>query len=114
MFWREGGSYTSNLDEAAQFTRERAVKQLRRLLQLRCEERSMSLVMLPRPRRLGKNLTVLVWYAHNHGWAITFTRGGHLRLKKPGRPIIHARKTTGDKGEVNNALGVLVRTDAKK
>lgn len=27
MFWREGGGYTSNLDEAEQFARERAVKQ---------------------------------------------------------------------------------------
>lgn len=27
MFWREGGGYTSNLDEAKQFTRERAVAQ---------------------------------------------------------------------------------------
>lgn len=27
MFWRVGGSYTSNLDEAEQFTRERAVRQ---------------------------------------------------------------------------------------
>ncbi|WP_085598168.1 MULTISPECIES: hypothetical protein [unclassified Pseudomonas] len=27
MFWRLGGSYTSNLDEAEQFTRERAVRQ---------------------------------------------------------------------------------------
>lgn len=27
MFWRNGGGYTSNLDEAARFTRERAVKQ---------------------------------------------------------------------------------------
>lgn len=26
MFWRNGGGYTSNLDEAEQFTRERAVK----------------------------------------------------------------------------------------
>ena len=26
MFWREGGGYTSNLDQAEQFTRERAVK----------------------------------------------------------------------------------------
>lgn len=27
MFWRAGGGYTSNIDEAEQFTRERAVKQ---------------------------------------------------------------------------------------
>lgn len=27
MFWRDGGGYTSNLDEAEQFTRETAVKQ---------------------------------------------------------------------------------------
>lgn len=27
MFWRDGGGYTSNLDEAEQFTRERAVRQ---------------------------------------------------------------------------------------
>lgn len=27
MFWREGGGYTSNLDESEQFTRERAVRQ---------------------------------------------------------------------------------------
>lgn len=27
MFWRNGGGYTSNLDEAEQFTREQAVKQ---------------------------------------------------------------------------------------
>lgn len=27
MFWRDGGGYTSNLDEAEQFTREAAVKQ---------------------------------------------------------------------------------------
>ncbi|MDH1526737.1 hypothetical protein [Pseudomonas mosselii] len=27
MFWREGGGYTSNLDAAEQFTRERAVEQ---------------------------------------------------------------------------------------
>jgi len=27
MFWREGGGYTSNLDDAEQFTREAAVKQ---------------------------------------------------------------------------------------
>lgn len=27
MFWRDGGGYTSNLDEAEQFTRERAVGQ---------------------------------------------------------------------------------------
>lgn len=27
MFWRNGGGYTSNLDEAEQFTRERAVRQ---------------------------------------------------------------------------------------
>lgn len=27
MFWREGGGYTSNLDEAEQFTRDAAVKQ---------------------------------------------------------------------------------------
>ncbi|ENQ6410917.1 hypothetical protein L5T15_000960 [Pseudomonas aeruginosa] len=27
MFWRDGGGYTSNLDEAGQFTREAAVKQ---------------------------------------------------------------------------------------
>lgn len=27
MFWRNGGGYTSNLDEAERFTRERAVKQ---------------------------------------------------------------------------------------
>ena len=27
MFWRDGGGYTSNLDEAEQFTRERALRQ---------------------------------------------------------------------------------------
>ena len=27
MFWRKGGGYTSNLDEAEQFKRESAVKQ---------------------------------------------------------------------------------------
>lgn len=27
MFWKQGGGYTSNLDEAEQFTRERAVRQ---------------------------------------------------------------------------------------
>lgn len=27
MFWRDGGGYTSNLDEAEQFTREQAVRQ---------------------------------------------------------------------------------------
>lgn len=74
----------------------------------------MSIVMVPKPRRLGKRLTVLVWYVHKNGWAISFTKAGHLRLKKSGRPIIHASKTPSDWRGVNNTLAILVRADAEK
>lgn len=73
----------------------------------------MSMVMLPIPRRIGKRLTVLVWYAHNHGWTISFTRGGHLRLTKPGRPVIHSSQTPSDWRAVHNAVAMLRRADAK-
>ncbi|WP_259470158.1 type II toxin-antitoxin system HicA family toxin [Pseudomonas sp. 2hn] len=73
----------------------------------------MSLVMLPRARRLGKRLALLVWYAHNHGWSISFTRGGHLRLHKPGKPVVHTSRTPSDWRTVHNAIAMLARADAK-
>lgn len=73
----------------------------------------MNIVTLKQKRCLGKSLFPLVSYAHNHGWNITFTRGGHLRLHKPGKPVIYTSRTPSDWRAVRNAVAMLARADAK-
>lgn len=62
-------------------------------------------------RRGGKRLWPLFCYAKAHGWQITKTNGGHLRLTKPGRPIIHTSSTPIDWRAVRNAVSMLARAD---
>nr|WP_079227320.1 hypothetical protein [Pseudomonas putida] len=63
--------------------------------------------------RFGKRLEVVIGYAKNHGWSISITRGGHLRLTKPGRPTVHTSRTPSDHRAVRNAVAQLSRADAK-
>ncbi|SFC76868.1 hypothetical protein SAMN05216577_11098 [Pseudomonas citronellolis] len=63
------------------------------------------------PRRGGKRLLPLFEYAARFGWKISRTNGGHLRLTKPGRPIIHTSSTPSDWRAVRNALAMLARAD---
>ena len=62
-------------------------------------------------RRGGKRLWPLFIYAQAHGWQITRTNGGHLRLTKPGRPIVHTSSTPSDWRAVRNAVAMLARAD---
>ncbi|AEB58183.1 hypothetical protein [Ectopseudomonas mendocina] len=62
-------------------------------------------------RRCGKRLWPLFGYAQAHGWQITRTNGGHLRLTKPGRPIVHTSSTPSDWRAVRNAVAMLARAD---
>jgi hypothetical protein len=62
-------------------------------------------------RRCGKRLWPLFCYAKAHGWQITKTNGGHLRLTKPGRPIVHTSSTPSDWRAVRNAVSMLARAD---
>lgn len=73
----------------------------------------MSAVAHPGPRRLGKRLAMVISYARSHGWSISTTRGGHLRLTKPGRPVVHTSRTPSDHRAVRNAVALLSRADAK-
>ena len=62
-------------------------------------------------RCYGKRLWPLFCYAKAHGWLIAKTNGGHLRLTKPGRPIIHTSSTPSDWRAVRNAVAMLARAD---
>ncbi|TBU78198.1 hypothetical protein [Phytopseudomonas daroniae] len=62
-------------------------------------------------RRCGKRLWPLFLYAKEFGWTVAKTNGGHLRITKPGRPIIHTSSTPSDRRAVHNALAMLVRAD---
>lgn len=62
-------------------------------------------------RRCGKRLWPLFYYAKAHGWQIAKTNGGHLRLTKPGRPIVHTSRTPSDWRALRNALAMLARAD---
>ncbi len=71
----------------------------------------MSRQVVSAGRRGGKRLWPLFGYAQAHGWQITRTNGGHLRLTKPGRPIIHTSSTPSDWRAVRNAVYMLARAD---
>lgn len=71
----------------------------------------MSRLVITAGRRCGKRLWPLFNYAKAHGWQITKTNGGHLRLTKPGRPIIHTSSTPSDWRAVRNAVAMLARAD---
>ncbi|MDF3935320.1 type II toxin-antitoxin system HicA family toxin [Pseudomonas citronellolis] len=71
----------------------------------------MTTHVLCSPRRTGKRLQALFLYAAQFGWTISRTNGGHLRLSKPGRPLIHTSSTPSDWRAVRNALAMLARAD---
>lgn len=74
---------------------------------------AMSRIIISHGRRVGKTLAMLFVYAANNDWQATRTNGGHLRFKKPGRPIIHTSSTPSDSRAVRNALAMLVRADRR-
>nr|WP_024310255.1 hypothetical protein [Pseudomonas sp. P818] len=71
----------------------------------------MSRQVVTTGRRCGKRLWPLFSYAKAHGWQIAKTNGGHLRLTKPGRPIVHTSSTPSDWRAVRNAVSTLARAD---
>ncbi|MFV9655878.1 type II toxin-antitoxin system HicA family toxin [Pseudomonas sp. NY15366] len=71
----------------------------------------MSRQVINTGRRCCKRLWPLFGYAQAHGWQITRTNGGHLRLTKPGRPIVHTSSTPSDWRAVRNAVSMLARAD---
>lgn len=71
----------------------------------------MNRLVISPGRRGGKRLWPLFCYAKAHGWQISRTNGGHLRLTKPGRPIIHTSSTPSDWRAVRNAVSMLARAD---
>lgn len=71
----------------------------------------MSRLVVSAGRRGGKRLWPLFNYAKQHGWLIAKTNGGHLRLTKPGRPIVHTSSTPSDWRAVRNAVSMLARAD---
>jgi hypothetical protein len=60
----------------------------------------MSRLVVTAGRRGGKRL-----------WPLAKTHGGHLRLTKPGRPIVHTSSTPSDWRAVRNAVSMLARAD---
>ena len=62
-------------------------------------------------RRCGKGVWELLIYAADHGWQISLTRGGHLRLTKPGRGPVFTSSTPSDRRAYLNALATLRRAD---
>jgi hypothetical protein len=62
-------------------------------------------------RRCGKGVWELLIYAADHGWQISLTRGGHLRLTKPGRGPVFTSSTPSDHRAYLNALAMLRRAD---
>ncbi len=71
----------------------------------------MSRLVVTTGRRWGKRLWPLFGYAKAHGWQIAKINGGHLRLTKPGRPIVHTSSTPSDWRAVRNAVSMLARAD---
>ncbi len=62
--------------------------------------------------KLSKSLRPVVDYARQHGFDISRTRGGHLRISKRGCPPVFTSSTPSDWRSTRNALALLRRADS--
>lgn len=59
--------------------------------------------------QFGKGVERVVQYARDHGWHIQRTRGGHLRMTRPGLPPVFTSATPSDVRSQRNAIARLRR-----
>ena len=64
-------------------------------------------------RRFSKGIEQLVRYARAHHWRIERTRGGHLKLTKPGLPPVFTGYSPSDVRAQRNAIARLQRTQQR-
>lgn len=66
------------------------------------------------PIRCSANaLKRVVRYAHDHGWKVRRTRGGHVRFTKPGCPPVFTGFSPSDARAEKNVLARLRRVQKR-
>lgn len=64
--------------------------------------------------QFGKGVERVVQYARDHGWHIQRTRGGHLRMTRPGLPPVFTSATPSDVRSQRNAIARLRRAQRQE
>ncbi|WP_027947860.1 hypothetical protein [Litchfieldella anticariensis] len=65
--------------------------------------------LIPVAARGSRGMQRVIEFAVAHGWQVSRTSGGHLRLYKPGCGVIFAPFTASDRRAQRNALARLRR-----
>lgn len=60
-------------------------------------------------KRYGKGVQRVVRFAEAHNWQIERTRGGHIKLTKPGMPPVFTSYSPSDARSQRNAIALLRR-----
>jgi hypothetical protein len=63
--------------------------------------------------RMTKHVRELVELADDFGWELSFTGGGHLAFRKPGRQPVFAGSTPSDHRARKNLIKLLARAEAQ-
>ena len=68
----------------------------------------MAAIAVSSAKEYRKQLAAL---AARHDYEITRTKGGHLKLSKPGRPPIHAPSSASDPRSLKNVRSYILRNE---
>ncbi|GEN23146.1 hypothetical protein HCU01_10950 [Halomonas cupida] len=60
-------------------------------------------------KQYGKGVQKVVRFAEAHNWHIERTRGGHIKLTKPGMPPVFTSYSPSDARSQRNAIALLRR-----